>query len=139
MSKALPGAILWSMMNSFATDPKNAPILKSPSRRQFLRGTGLALSASLAGALTGCGGNSAVRLVEQRRQAAWRRRRVILDDDGDLCYSEDAEKSVEAFLAQRFVPILEVPVDSIAWCIMWAIAIGKGKTRYWRPSSWANP
>ncbi|MCY3778446.1 MAG: hypothetical protein OXH11_20925, partial [Candidatus Aminicenantes bacterium] len=119
------------MKNRSSSDPKSTSILKPSSRRQFLQGTGLALSASFAGGLAGCGGNSAVRLVEQRREAAWRRRRVILDDDGDLCYSEDAEKSVEAFLAQRFVPILDTPVDSIAWCIMWAIAIGKGKTRYW--------
>ena len=111
MSQALRGAILWNMTNWPPSDPKHTSILKSPSRRQFLRGTGLALSASLAGALTGCGGNQSAKLVEGRRQAAWRRRRVILDDDGDLCYSEDAEKSVEAFLAQRFVPILETPVD----------------------------
>ncbi len=139
MSQALRGAILWNMTNWPPSDPKHASILKSPSRRQFLRGTGLALSASLAGALTGCGGNQSAKLVERRRQAAWRRRRVILDDDGDLCYSEDAEKSVEAFLAQRFVPILETPVDSIAWCIMWAIAIGKGKTRYWETQQLGKP
>ena len=120
-------------------DPKSTSILESPSRRRFLRGAGVALSASLAGGLTGCGGNQSVKLTDQRRQAAWRRRRIILDDDGDLCYSEDAEKSVEAFLAQRFVPILETPVDSIAWCIMWAIAIGKGKTRYWETQQLGKP
>ena len=68
---------------------------------------------------------------EARKKAAHRRRRIILDDDGDLCYSDDAKKSIEAFLQQRLKPAAELPIDSIAWCIMWGIAIGKGETRYW--------
>ena len=89
--------------------------------------------------LSGCGGNSEVQLQEARKKAAHRKRRVILDDDGDLCYSDDAKKSVKAFLQQRLNPVLELPVDSIAWCIMWGIAIGKGETRYWETQQQNKP
>ena len=71
-------------------------------------------------------------LRNARREAAWRRRRIILDDDGDLCFSDDAKRGTDPFLAQRFYPVLGRPVDSIAWCIMWGIAVGRGETTYWR-------
>ena len=45
-------------------------------------------------------------LRNARREAAWRRRRIILDDDGDLCFSDDAKRGPEPFLDQRFHPVL---------------------------------
>ena len=74
-----------------------------------------------------------------RRDAAWRRRRIILDDDGDLCFSDDARRGPEPFLEQRFYPVLGRPVDSIAWCIMWGIAVGRGETPYWRTQQRGEP
>ena len=116
-----------------AVNNQSTPDLDSnrPSRRRFLQGAGGALSSPLWTGLLGCGGNSKVQLQEARKKAAHRRRRIILDDDGDLCYSDDAKKSIQAFLQQRLKPAAEVPIDSIAWCIMWGIAIGKEETRYW--------
>ena len=115
------------MHNHPIPDPDSNP----PTRRRFLQGAGGALSSPLWARLLGCGGSSKVQLQESRKKAAHRRRRIILDDDGDLCYSDDAKKSIEAFLQQRLKPAAELPIDSIAWCIMWGIAIGKGETRYW--------
>ena len=78
-------------------------------------------------------------LRSARREAAWRRRRIILDDDGDLCFSDDAKRGPEAFLGQRFDPVVGHPVDSIAWCIMWGIAVGRGETTYWRTQQRGEP
>ena len=78
-------------------------------------------------------------LRNARREAAWRRRRVILDDDGDLVFSDDARRGPEPFLGQRFDPVLGRPVDSIAWCIMWGIAVGRGETTYWRTQQRGEP
>ena len=62
-------------------------------------------------------------LINARREAAHRKRRIILDDDGDLVFSDDARRGPKPFLHQRFMPVLGRPVDSVAWCIMWAIAV----------------
>jgi hypothetical protein len=78
-------------------------------------------------------------LLKARRQAAWRQRRLILDDDGDLVFSDDAKRGPGPFLEQRFVPVLGRPVDSIAWCIMWGIAVGKGETTYWQTQQRGEP
>ena len=78
-------------------------------------------------------------LRNARREAAWRRRRIILDDDGDLVFSDDARRGPEPFLGQRFHPVLGRPVDSIAWCIMWGIAVGKGETTYWQTQQRGEP
>ena len=78
-------------------------------------------------------------LRNARREAAWRRRRIILDDDGDLVFSDDAKRGPEPFLGQRFNPVLGRPVDSIAWCIMWGIAVGKGETTYWQTQQRGEP
>ena len=68
-----------------------------------------------------------------------RRRRLILDDDGDLVYDPEAAKGAEAFVGLRLQPILGTPVDSIAWCIMWGIAQGPGQTRYWQTQQQNRP
>ena len=59
------------------------------------------------------------------------RGKLIADDDGDLAFSKDAKEGVEPFLQQRFNPLIDVGVKSIAWCSMWCIAVGKEETTYW--------
>jgi len=78
-------------------------------------------------------------LLNARREAAHRKRRIILDDDGDLVFSDDARRGPKPFLHQRFMPVLGRPVDSVAWCIMWGIAVGKGETAYWRTQQCGEP
>lgn len=78
-------------------------------------------------------------LMRARLAAAQRERRLILDDDGDLVFSEDAKRGSTAFLQQRFNPVLGRPVDSVNWCIMWGIAVGKGETSYWRTQQQGEP
>ncbi len=71
--------------------------------------------------------------LQARRKAAWRRRPIILDDDGDMVYAEQALQGPEQFLKTRLHDCRDAGVDSLAWCIMWGIA-KKGKTpvRYWQ-------
>ena len=71
--------------------------------------------------------------IKARRKAAWRRRPLILDDDGDLVYADETRKSPAAFLSLRMHDCRAAGVNSLAWCIMWGIA-KKGKTpvRYWQ-------
>ena len=71
--------------------------------------------------------------LQARRKAAWRRRPLILDDDGDLVYADETRKGPEAFLSLRMHDCRAAGVNSLAWCIMWGIA-KKGKTsaRYWQ-------
>jgi hypothetical protein len=73
-------------------------------------------------------------LLEARQKAAWRRRPLILDDDGDVVYVDETfEGGPEALLEQRIGDCLDMGVDSYAWCIMWGIAKqGKTPTRYWQ-------
>ena len=58
---------------------------------------------------------------------------MILDDDGDLVYADEALQGPETFLSLRMVDCRAAGVDSLAWCMMWGIAV-KGKTpvRYWQ-------
>ena len=100
------------------------------SRRRFLGTAGALAGGSWLAGLPGCSGRRD-GLDQARRRAVERRRRLILDDDGDLVYDPEAAKGAEAFLGLRLEPILGTPVDSIAWCIMWGIAQGPGQTRYW--------
>ena len=79
-------------------------------------------------------GKSDTASLEVRRKVAWRRRPLILDDDGDVVYVDETfEGGPEAFLEQRLGDCLAAGVDSYAWCIMWGIAkAGKTPTRYWQ-------
>ena len=106
------------------------------TRRSFLRRAGLLTTVGMAGPWVR---SRAAAHREERRKAAYRRRRLILDDDGDLVYSDQAKRGVEAFLDQRVTPLQGTPVDSIAWCIMWGIAQGKGQTRYWETQQLGKP
>ena len=108
------------------------------TRRRFLGTAGALLGSSWLAGLPGCS-ERREGLDQARRRAVERRRRLILDDDGDLVYSPEAAKGAEAFLGLRLQPILGTPVDSIAWCIMWGIAQGPGQTRYWQTQQQNRP
>ncbi len=72
-------------------------------------------------------------MYRARREAAHRRRPLILDDDGDLVYDERTTAGPEAFTQLRHTDLLNTPVDSLAWCMMWGIAQGSADTvRYWQ-------
>ncbi len=108
------------------------------NRRRFLGSAGALVGGSWLAGLPGCSG-SREGLEQARRRAVERRRRLILDDDGDLVYDPEAARGAEAFLGLRLRPILGTPVDSIAWCIMWGIAQGPGQTRYWQTQQQNRP
>ena len=110
----------------------------SLTRRRFLGSAGAMLGSSWLAGLPGCSG-SREGLEQARRKAVERRRRLILDDDGDLVYDPEAAKGAEAFVGLRVKPVLGTPVDSIAWCIMWGIAQGPGQTRYWETQQQDRP
>ena len=110
----------------------------SLTRRRFLGSAGTMLGSSWLAGLPGCSG-SREGLEQARRKAVERRRRLILDDDGDLVYDPEAAKGAEAFVGLRVKPVLGTPVDSIAWCIMWGIAQGPGQTRYWETQQQDRP
>ena len=73
------------------------------SRRRFLGTAGALVGSSWLAGLPGCSGRQE-GLEEARRKAVERRRRLILDDDGDLVYSPEAAKGAEAFLGLRLHP-----------------------------------
>ena len=79
------------------------------------------------------------RRRDARLKAAESRGRLIVDDDGDLVFSEAAEAGLEPFLEQRLYPLDAVGVKSVAWCIMWGIAVGKGQTSYWQTQQLGRP
>jgi len=77
--------------------------------------------------------NSDTKLLLAREQAAHRKRPLILDDDGDLVYAEKTLQGPREFLSLRMHDCRDSGVDSIAWCMMWGIAVkGKIATRYWQ-------
>ena len=78
------------------------------SRRRFLGTAGALVGSSWLAGLPGCSGRQE-GLEEARRKAVERRRRLILDDDGDLVYDPEAAKGAEAFLGLRLQPILKDP------------------------------
>ncbi len=62
-----------------------------------------------------------------------------MDDDGDLVFSEAAAGGPEPFLEQRLYPLDAADVKSVAWCIMWGIAVGKGQMSYWQTQQLGMP
>ena len=62
-----------------------------------------------------------------------------MDDDGDLVFTQAAAAGPEPFLEQRLYPLDAVDVKSVAWCIMWGIAVGKGQTSYWQTQQLGIP
>ena len=79
------------------------------------------------------------RRRDARLKAAETRGRLIVDDDGDLVFSEAAEAGPGPFLEQRLYPLDAVDVKSVAWCIMWGIAVGEGQTSYWQTQQLGMP
>ena len=78
-------------------------------------------------------GTSDAGLRSARKRAAWRKRPLILDDDGDLVYTDETLKGPAAFLALRMHDCRDAGVKSLAWCIMWGLGrTGRTSTRYWQ-------
>ena len=104
------------------------------SRRSFLACTASAAATWDIGAqICGATGQSDPASIAARRKLAWRRRPLILDDDGDTVYADDTLRGPPAFLATRMHACHAADVDSIAWCMMWGIAVkGKNPVRYWQ-------
>ena len=68
-----------------------------------------------------------------RKAAAHRQRRVIIDDDGDMVYDPRSQSGPDAFCELRLKDYAAASVDSLSWCMMWAIATeGATATRYWQ-------
>ncbi|MEO2045300.1 MAG: hypothetical protein ABGX16_01855 [Pirellulales bacterium] len=104
------------------------------SRRSFVTGAATAAAQwrCLAQSVASQGETDPASL-QARQKAAWRRRSLILDDDGDMVYAEQSLQGPEKFLSLRMHDCRDAGVDSLAWCMMWGVAI-KGKTpiRYWQ-------
>jgi len=77
-------------------------------------------------------------MYRARREAAQRLRPLILDDDGDLVYDPRVARGIEAFSQLRHTDLLDTPVDSLAWCLMWGIC-PKGAVRYWQTQKLGLP
>ena len=77
--------------------------------------------------------------LDARAAAAQARGSLIVDDDGDLAFAEAATEGTGPFLGQRLTPLAGVGVGSVAWCIMWGIAVGKGQPQYWETQQHGKP
>ena len=91
-----------------------------PSRRLFLS----AVAGVAGGAVFSSPAQTrAAELSRAQESARRKRRRLILDDDGDQVFYIDADAGPEELIATRYGPWLDgAPVDSVAWCQMWGIA-----------------
>lgn len=87
------------------------------SRREFLVGVVAGSVASRAGldATATFAAEENGGLLNARRQAVNRRRRVVYNNDGDDIWAKGAD-TVEKFLAVRHTPLLNTHVDSIHYC-----------------------
>ena len=77
--------------------------------------------------------------LDARASAARTRGSLIVDDDGDMAFEEAASEGAGPFLDQRLTPLANVGVGSVAWCIMWGIAVGKGHPQYWETQQHGKP
>ncbi len=77
--------------------------------------------------------------LNARAAAAETRGSLIVDDDGDLAFEQPATEGPGPLLDQRLTPLAEVGVGSVAWCIMWGIAVGKGPPQYWETQQHDKP
>ena len=55
-------------------------------------------------------------LCRMRKEAAHRRRRIVMNNDGNDCRHLDVEPSVESFLNSRTAPLVGSQVDAIFYC-----------------------
>ncbi len=100
------------------------------SRRSFL--AGVAAAGAGWGSLAR-GSASDPASLQARQKVAWRPRPLILDDDGDMVYAAKAREGPKAFLSLRMHDCRDAGVNSLAWCMMWGIAIkGSNPVRYWQ-------
>ena len=104
------------------------------SRRLFLAGTAIAGTQYRPHVQSDVlRGESHPASLQARRKAAWRRRPIILDDDGDMVYAEDAIDGPQQFLKMRMHDCRDAGVNSLAWCMMWGIAKKRQTSiRYWQ-------
>ena len=77
--------------------------------------------------------------LDARSRAARTRGSLIVDDDGDLAFEEAASEGPGPLLDQRLTPLAKIGVGSVAWCIMWGIAVGKGHPQYWETQQHGKP
>jgi len=110
------------------------------SRRSFLVAASAAGTHWVTARVVRANSESDPASIKARQKAAWRRRPLILDDDGDLVYADETRKGPEAFLSLRMHDCRAANVNSLAWCMMWGIA-KKGKTpnRYWQTQKLGTP
>jgi len=87
------------------------------SRREFLIRTaaGSIVSGTRSNATVTFAADDKNGLLEARRDAATRRRRVIYNNDGDDIWTKGAD-TLDKFLAVRHTPLLNTHVDSIHYC-----------------------
>lgn len=79
-------------------------------------------------------------IEEARRTAAWRRRPLIIDDDGDMVYDERTLQGADSFTQMRHTDLVRAGVDSLAWCIHWGICVGTAESvRYWQTQKLGIP
>lgn len=116
-----------------------SPALHENVTRRGMVGRSLASAAIMTLPAVGALGrepqdlDNAVQLVKARKKLAHQPRPIILDDDGDIVYDDQTLDGREAFLALRMHAARKAKIKSVAWCIMWAIAVkGKNPKRYWQ-------
>jgi hypothetical protein len=79
-------------------------------------------------------------MEQSRRTAAWRRRPLIIDDDGDMVYDERTPQGADAFTQMRHTELVRAGVASLAWCIHWGICVGTAESvRYWQTQKLGIP
>ena len=102
--------------------------------KQFASGTAAMLATTSATPWRHSHTNAADKsLRDERIKLAWRKRPLILDDDGDLVFDNETLKGPESFLSLRMYDCRDAGINSLAWCIMWGIAVGGARpTRYWQ-------
>jgi hypothetical protein len=112
---------------------------RSRSQRRLLSRRSFLAAASVAGthwgtSRAGCAQTeSDPASFKARRKAAWQRRPLIMDDDGDMVYAKDTIQGPEEFLKLRMHDCRDAGINSIAWCIMWGIAQQRNPAaRYWQ-------
>jgi len=117
------------------------------SRRSFLASA----AVGLAGYAGHSRGGQAVKrndvndhLLRARRKASHRRRRLIINDDGGAVVQWHPETGPEGFRQIHLEPCIGAPVDSYAWCVMYAIAVkgyikGFEPPRYWETQKLGKP
>ena len=81
------------------------------TRRQFIRNSALGLAAA-----TTCSRLGAVTNEDaDRKSLAWRRRRIVFNDDGDDVWHPDAA-TPDGFISVRLKHMLNTQTDTLFYC-----------------------